>query len=231
MLFTDLIWCQNCKSSTHEHSLKTFSQFLRSHFDVKKQTIVSADASSTGLGGVLFQVHDEGLRPVAFCSRTLSQAEQHYAQIEKECLALTWTCEKFYRYLNGLEQFTLLPDHKPLVPILNKKGIDEAPLRCQPLMIRLMRFNYIVQHIPGKSMIVADTLSRSPLKHTAVDLKLSEDVAMYVDAVYANLPASKDKFHEIKVTTDEDNELSPVMNFQCHHLSGNIIMFDLNFQC
>ena len=171
----------------------------------------------------------------------LSQAEQHYAQIEKECLTLTWTCEKFYRYLNGFEQFTLLTDQKPLVPILNKKGIDEAPLRCQRLMIRLMRFNYIVQHIPGKSTIVADILSRSPLKRTAVDLKLSEDVAMYVDAVYANLPVSKDKFHEIKMTTEEDNELSTVMNFVLKEwssvevpvppFSGNVIMFDLNFQC
>lgn len=46
-------------------------------YDVNKPNIVSAGASSFGLGGVM-QNHDGVLKSVAFCSRVLTDAEKRY---------------------------------------------------------------------------------------------------------------------------------------------------------
>ena len=60
----------------------------------------------------------------------MTKTEQRYAQIEKEALVITWACNRFQDYLMGLE-FHVETDHKPVVPLLGTKRLDELPLRVQ----------------------------------------------------------------------------------------------------
>ena len=83
-------------------------------------TKIAADASSYGLGTVLLQKNDNNWEPVSYASRSMSETERRYAQIEKEALATTWACEKFATYVLGMH-FTIETDHKPLVPLLGEK--------------------------------------------------------------------------------------------------------------
>ena len=58
-------------------------------YDRSKPLKVQADASKDGLGATLLQ--DD--QPIAFASKSLSDAEKRYANIENELLAVVFACE------------------------------------------------------------------------------------------------------------------------------------------
>ena len=81
--------------------------------------------------------------------------------------------------------FHVEPDHKPLVSHLGHKHLDELSPRIQRMRMRLMRFFYTISHVPGKDLIIPDTLSRAPIyrKVSCEEQVLAEDVKAYVDFV------------------------------------------------
>ena len=174
-------------------------------YDPSKETIVSADASSYGLGAVLTQKQDnQQWKPVAYASRSLTPTEQKYAQIEKEALGITWACERFGEYLIGM-QFEIQTDHKPLVSLLGAKNLEELPARIQRFRMRLMRFTFTVSHIPGKDLTIADTLSRAPTgTATNADSQFSQDIELFVNTVMSSLPATEQRLTEITQKQQED---------------------------
>ena len=181
------------------------------YYDPKLPTVVAADASSYGIGGVLLQEHEGTLKPVAYCSRTLNDAEKNYAQIEKECLASVWASEKFYLYLCGLDSYRLMTDHKPLLTLINHRDLDKSPLRCQRLLIRLMKFNPVAEYIPGKDLIVPDMLSRHP-QSKEDDTGLYEDVKAYVDAI-EECERHMTVIERIRTETGKDESLQLVKQY------------------
>ncbi|CAC5361564.1 unnamed protein product [Mytilus coruscus] len=97
-------------------------------FDVKKPVEIECDASQEGLGAVLMQ---EG-RVIAYASRSLSESEKRYAQIEKEMLSIVFSTKKFHCYIFG-KKTVIHNDHKPLEQIF-KKLLLAAPLCIQKMM-------------------------------------------------------------------------------------------------
>ena len=116
------------------------SRFL-ARFKLENPTFVVADASPVGLGAVLLQKQDdlESVKPIAYVSRSLSQTERRYSQIEREALGCVWAVERFHNYLFG-NDFTLLTDNKPLVQLLRPDSVKILPPRIQRLSWRMQQY-------------------------------------------------------------------------------------------
>ncbi len=124
-----------------------------------EQIILAADASSFGLGAALMQMNAQREeRPIFFASRLMNEAELNYAQVDKELLALVWALERLDPLVYG-QRIVVRTDHKPLLGLLRKPMVHMSP-RQQRLVSRTMRYDFDLQYVPGRELVVADVLSR-----------------------------------------------------------------------
>ena len=140
------------------------------YFDQEKETTIHVDASGRGLGAVLTQ----NGKPIAFASKSLTETEQRYANIERELLAVVFGCERFHTYVYG-KHFTVESDHKPL-EMIQHKALTAAPPRLQRMLLRLQPYDATVKYRPGREMVVPDGLSRGSSKnkdHIELDMQLN----------------------------------------------------------
>ena len=180
-------------------------------YNPQAPTKFSADASSHGHGAVLLQQVGDVWKPVTYASRSMSETERRYAQIEKG-LAMTWACDKFSDYILG-RSFLIETDHKPLVPLLSTKQLDSLTPRILQFRLRLMRYDYSIQHVPDKLLYTANTLSRAPQTEVTESLELQEEVEAFIESISDNLPACKSRLEIYQKAQSSDSICSRVKEF------------------
>ena len=200
-------------TSSHEKSFQEAKRLVCEvvtlvHYDVDKPVRVYCDASSYGVGVCLMHVIGGQEKPIAYASRTLSQAEMKYAQIEREALAIIFAVKKFHQYVYGRE-FVLVTDHKPLCTIFgHDKGIPTlAAARMQRWAIILGAYQYKIEYIPGAENVCADCMSRLP---DQTKLAKGTDI-LAIDM--STLPVTAT---DISKGTRKDKDLSMVLQFVRH---------------
>ncbi|UYV64962.1 K02A2.6-like, partial [Cordylochernes scorpioides] len=204
------VWDEPQKKSFNLLKQELVSRPNLALFDPSRTTIVSADASSFGLGGVLRQEQPDGsLKPIAYVSRTLSETEKRYSQIEKEGLAIVWTCDRLKDYVTGIK-IHIETDHKPLIAIFTSKSLEDMTPRLQRLKMRMMGYSYQISHIAGKRQIVADMLSRKPMSKPHKD-ELEEELSAYIQSI--EFPATEERLLEISRKQKEDSLCSQLAKY------------------
>ena len=107
---------------------------------------------------------DGSERPIGYASRTLSQSECNYSQLEKEGLLCVFGIKKFHDYLFR-RSFELVTDHKPLLGLL-KEGRPVSPqasARIKRWSLFLSSYEYTLSFRKTGAHANADALSRLPL--------------------------------------------------------------------
>lgn len=143
-------------------------------FDMQRRTCLRPDWSTQGIGYFLLQQHCNCQSGIPDCcprgwkitlagSRFLSPAEQRYAAIEGEALAVAWGLEQTRYFTQGCDNLVIVTDHKPLVKIFGDRTLDEIPNpRLFRLKQRTIPWRFDIVHRPGKSNHDADATSHHP---------------------------------------------------------------------
>ena len=72
------------------------------HFDPQHPIVLAYDASSHGIGAVLAHRYTDGTEKlIGFVSRTLTETEKRYLQVEKEGVACVFGVTHFHTYIFG----------------------------------------------------------------------------------------------------------------------------------
>lgn len=201
-------WTDEAQSAFENLKILLSSAPVLINPDYKRPFLIRCDASSSGVGGVLFQEEDDGAeRPISFMSQKLNSAQRNYTVTELECLAAILSIKKFRQYIDGY-RFTVITDHASLKWLMSQKDLSGRLARWS---LKLQGYDFIIKHQKGSENVVPDALSRTqcdsinellhciPLFVETVDLNSTEFSDTEYVKIVKNVEVDPQKYLNLKV--------------------------------
>jgi transposase InsO family protein len=147
--------------------------------DWSKTFYLSTDASGIAIAGALQQLVNGELKPIAYFSKSLNTAEKNYPALKLELMAIFKSVLAFKYYLYN-RNFVILSDSKPLKNYKKVKNPADITTRW---MLELSEYSFTFQHVPGKTNVLADYLSREDFSQNKQDIVSNPQLILQKDSV------------------------------------------------
>jgi len=155
-------------------------------YDSPQPVIFAVDTSMHAVGIVLLQLDEEGRRrPARYGSIPLNEVEGRYSQPKLELYGLYRALRAFRLHLVGIQNLIVEVDAKYIQGMMNAP--DLIPNAAMNRWIQgIMMFDFALKHVPGKTHLAADALSRRPLGEgeeiTKDDDDWLDNIALFLEA-------------------------------------------------
>ena len=193
---------------TQDHAFERIKAAIRSacnlsYFDKNKPCEIQCDASLKGLGCCLIQ---DG-NPVYFASKSLTETESRYSNIEREMLGVVFALTRLRQYTFG-RHVTIITDHKPFESLKNNKNLNMCPLRLQCMLLRIQEYDFNIKYRPGTKIHIPDCLSRLIPLH-----KSDPAISGMNISVNEIVMTPESKLETIRSHVNNDNDLLTLRDF------------------
>ncbi|KAK7862689.1 hypothetical protein R5R35_000930 [Gryllus longicercus] len=151
-------WAWEIEHQRAFHEVKAMfrNSCVIAHPDFSEPMILQTDSSAYGIAAVLLQKQGEEYKIIQLVSKSLRGPQLRYSVTEKEAYGVVWSVMKLRQYLTG-RTFIIRTDHKSLT-FLNRCFTEND--RLKRWIIWLQRFDFQIQHCPGRENKLPDFLSR-----------------------------------------------------------------------
>jgi hypothetical protein len=153
-------WTPECEAA-FQALKKAFTEApVLAYFDALKETWVETDASDFITAGILSQMIDGVLRPVAIFSKKMTPAEINYDIYDKELMAIIQAFETWRPELTSVSpdcSIKVYSDHRNLEHFMTTKQLNRRQARWAEF---LSKFNFKIMYRPGKQGEKPDILTR-----------------------------------------------------------------------
>jgi hypothetical protein len=170
--------------------------------DTKKKLRIECDASDYATGAVLSQQETDKLwHPVAYLSKSLSEAERNYDIYDKELLAIIKALDAWRHYVEGCTHtIEILTDHKNLEYFKKAQKLSRRQARWAEF---LSRFDFTLTHKPGKLNKV-DGLSRRSDHKEGVNQD-NMDRVLLPDQLFSkkSIEQDEEQIQQVRVSTTQ----------------------------